>query len=420
MADTRLPRDFTLLWGSAAVSSLGSRISLLAFPTVAVLVLHAGPLAVGALTTLGTLPLLVTSMWSGTLADRGNRRLIVVASDFVSMLATGSVPVAAALGHLTLAQLFATTLVNGVAGNLGNITFYSIVPVVVPRSDFDRANARLEGTNIVTAITGPGVGGLLIQVVGAARAITADAVSFLLSVLLLLQIRDRTHRVAAGATSSFVRDLVEGARFVFGDRRLRRLAIASGVANLGGGIGIAVVFIYLYRNVGLSPGGLGLIVMGTGALGALLAFNAPAICRRVGYARALALSAASNGAGWLILPVAAHVPWAAAIVVIVVAYLLQMVENGLWNVSMITLRRSFTPDEMFGRMVASTRTVAQGTLPIGALIGGGLGATLGVVPTLMIGGVLMGVCGSLALDRELRAVGVPAATPDVADVAVQA
>jgi len=407
VARVRFSRDFHLLWGSAAVAGVGVRISLLAFPTIAVLVLHAGPVAVGALTALGTLPLLLLSMLSGVIADRGNRRRIVVLCDAISMLAVGSVPLAAAFGHLSLAFLFVVTFVDGAAGNLGNLTFYSIVPVVVPREEFDRANARLESTNIVTAITGPGIGGALIQWVGAARALSATAASFLLSVLLLVQLRDRTHRVATGVATSFRHDLVDGARFVFGDRRLRRLAIASAVANLGGGIGFAVLLIYLYRNVGMSPGGLGLIVMGTGVVGALIAFNAPAITRRAGYANALAVSAGCNGIGWLLLRVAAHVPGFGAIAVVIVAYLFMMIENGLWNVSMITLRRSFTPDEMFGRMVASTRTVAGGTQPLGALLGGALGAALGVVPAMMIGGVLMGLCGTLALDPELRRVHTP-------------
>ena len=409
MAEKRLPRDFRLLWTSAAVSHLGSRISLLAMPTIAVLVLHAGPAAVGALTALGSLPMLAFSMLSGTLADRGNRRRIVVTADLVCMAATGSVPLVAAFGHLTMAQLYVAVLVNGSFGNLSDIAFYSIVPVVVPRGDFDRANARLEATNIVTTVAGPGLGGALIQLVGAARAVSADAISFLFSALLLVQLRDRTHRTASGAASSFRSDLVEGARFVFGDRRLRRLAIASAVSNLGGGIGITLLLIYLYRNVGLSPGGVGLIVMLTGIVGAALAINAPAITRRLGYANALASSAALNGIGWMLLPAATHVPGAAALALVVVFYLFMAVESGLWNVSMITLRRAFTPDDMFGRMVASTRTVAQGTIPLGAVLGGILGSTAGVVPALVVGGVLMGVAGSLTLDGELRRVHAPPA-----------
>ncbi len=407
MARVRLNRDFWLLWGSSTAGGLATRISLLAFPTIAVLVLHAGALAVGALTALTTLPVLLLSMFSGVVADRGNRRRIIIACDAASMLVIGTVPLAAALGHLTLAQLFVVTLLDGVAGNLGNITFYSIVPAVVPRAEFDHANARLEAANIGTMITGPGIAGAMIQAFGAARAVAASSVSFLVSVVLLLQVRDRTRRVRTEMTTTFLRDLVDGARFVFGDRRLRRLAVASAVGNLGAGIGNAVVLIYLYRNVGLSPGELGVIVTGTGLVGATIAFNAPRISRRAGYANALALSAACNGIGWLLLPAATHVPGLVALVVVVVAYLFMMVESGLWNVAMITLRRVFTPDEMFGRMVASTRTVAQGTQPLGALLGGVLGATLGVVPTIVVGGVLMAVCGSLALDPELRGIRAP-------------
>jgi len=412
MRRTRWSRDFVLMWSSGAISSVGTRISMLAFPTVAVLMLHAGPLAVGALTTLTYMPILLLSMVSGVVADRGDQRRIVVACDLASMVATGSVPVAAALGHLGLAQLFVAGMVNGTAMNLGNITFYSIVPHVVPRADFDRANARLETVNIVAAVTGPGLGGVLIQAFGAARAIAADAVSFLVSAVMLLGLRHRPTRDRGVAPATFLRDLVDGARFVFGDRRLRRLALASALSNLGGGIGIAVVLIFLYRQAGISPGQLGIILLGTGALGAVLTANAPAICRRFGYARALASSALLNGAGWMLLPLAAHV---AAIPIVVLSYLLQMIENGLWNVAIITLRRSFTPDDMFGRMVASTRTVAQGTLPLGSILGGVLGDGLGVVPTLLIGGGLMAVCGVLALDPELLRVRAPEA-PDAATV----
>jgi MFS family permease len=393
-------RDFRLLWASGTVSGLGSAISMLAFPTIAVLELHAGPVAVGAMAALGTMPLLVLSMVSGVVADRGNRRRLLIGCDVISMVATGSIPVAAALGHLTIAQLFIATAVNGASGNLSDITFHSVVPSVVDRGSFDHANARLEAGQIATSITGPGLGGLLIQLFGAARAVSADAVSFLLSALLIAGLRQRG-RVTREVESTFRRDLAEGARFVFGDGRLRRLAIASAVSNFGFGVGGAVLLIYLYRSVGLSPGGVGVIVMSTGIVGAVLAYNAPAVCRRFGYARTLAVSAASNGVGWLILPLAAG---ALAIPIVVVSYVLQMVEQGLWNVSMITLRRSFTPDTMYGRMVASTRTVAQGTAPLGAIIGGVLGATLGVVPTLMVGGALMAVCGSIALDPELTAV----------------
>jgi MFS family permease len=413
MARTRLSRDFRFLWASSAVSGLGDRVSRLAFPTIAVLVLHAGPLALGALATLQSLPLLLLSMVSGVFADRANRRRLVISCELACMLATGSVPLVAALGHLTLAQLFAATFVNGAVANLGDITFYSIVPAVVQRGDFDVANARLEGTRIVNMIGGPGVGGALIQAFGSARAVCADAVSFLLSALLLVCIQPSPpRRQSAQSPASFRRDLVDGARFVFGDRRLRRLAFTSGTGNFGTGMAFAVLLIYIYRTIGLSPGGLGIIVMATAAVGALFAFNAPAICRRVGYARTLAISAACDGVGWMLLPLAGHSGFTVAVVIVVTAHLLMAVESGLWNVAMITLRRAFTPDEMFGRMVASTRTVAQGTQPLGAIVGGVLGASLGVAPTIAIGGALMACCGLLALDPELRRVGAAGVEAD--------
>lgn len=112
--------------------------------------------------------------------------------------------------------------------------------------------------------------------------------------------------------------------------------------------------------------------------------------RRLGLGATLGLSAFLLGAGLASVPLALRLP---AVPVVGVAYLLMSVENGLWNVSMITLRQSFTPDLMFGRMVASTRTVAQGTQPVGTLLGGVLGAAVGLVPTIVGGGVLVMATG---------------------------
>ena len=187
-------RDFARMWASMTVSLLGDRFTTLALPTTAIVVLHAGPVTVGLLSMCGTLPDLLFSMVGGVIADRGSRRRILVACDLVSCAAVVSIPVAAALGRLQMVQLFVAAAVEGTSALLSFLTFYALLPAVSGRPALAAANARLESSGAVTRVVGPGLAGLAIQWLGAARAMVFDAASFVVSAALLLGIR---HEAAA-------------------------------------------------------------------------------------------------------------------------------------------------------------------------------------------------------------------------------
>lgn len=242
-------RPFAWLWAASAVSQMGDQFSFLAMPTIAILGLHAGPLAVGALGTMSVLPALLLSMVSGTIADRAHhpRRLLVL-SNLACIASVGSVPIAAALGHLTLAQLLVAELLTGSSSQLANVALYSVMPALVGRDALTDANTRLETTSQMAFLAGPGMAGLLIQAITATRAVIADALSFLAAALLIgrAPIPPRT-RVAEGRPP-FLTTLREGAAFVFGDPRLRRCALASANSNLGNRVALAVLLLFLYRE----------------------------------------------------------------------------------------------------------------------------------------------------------------------------
>jgi MFS family permease len=396
-------RVFALLWGADAVSVTGSQISGLAIPTVAILVLGAGPIGVGILGALQRLPLLLLSMISGVIADRSRQPVrLLIAGNLICAIAIGSIPAAAMFGHLTLAHLFVAVAIAASAEQLVEMTAYSIMPSAVTRDQFADANARLETTRQGSTIIGPGLAGSLIQLAGPVRAILADAASFLISAVLVTQLRlpPRPPRVAA--RRGVMRDLIDGARFVFGDRRLRRCALASATSNIGGGLGQAVMLLFLYREAHLSPGAVGLIATLTGVLGPILALNTRMVTRRIGLGMTLVISGVFYGAGTAVMALAIHLP---ALPIVIVGFLLVGIEGGLWNVSMITLRQMFTPDELFGRMVATTRTVAQGTSPVAMVAGGFLGSAIGLAPTLVIAGTITALCGLFLLDGELLRAG---------------
>ena len=99
-----------------------------------------------------------------------------------------------------------------------------------------------------------------------------------------------------------------------------------------------------------------------------------------------------------ILPAASHVPSAP---VVAVAFAFSSLAGAVWSVSMITLRQAFTPHGMFGRMVATTKTVATGSTPLGSVLGGLLGAAIGLSPTLLVAGVIACSAVVFLLDRDL-------------------
>jgi MFS family permease len=397
-------RDFARMWASLTVSSLGDRFTSLALPTVAILALGAGSTTVGLLAMFGELPELLFSMVGGVIADRGPRRTILVSCDVVNALAVGSVPLLSALGHLSIAQLYAVATVEGVAALLSFLTFYAVLPGIAGRHALSDANARLEASRQASLVAGPGLAGGLIQLVGAARAMIVDSVSFICSAALLAGLRGTGRAATTGERPGFLRDLRDGARLVFADRHLRRLAFCSSVANFGAGMGLAVSLLFLYREAGMTPGEIGVIATGVALVAPVITFNTPQLTARLGMGRTLILSALGYGLEWLILPLATHVP---AAIIVVIVYGLQSLSGAVWNVSMITLRQAFTPDGMFGRMVATTKTVATGSTPIGSVVGGVLGAAIGLPSTLIIAGIVGCSAIVFLLDRDLLSARTP-------------
>jgi transmembrane secretion effector len=391
-------RDFARMWASLSVSELGDRFTTLALPTVAILTLHAGATTVGLLAMFGTLPELVFSMVGGVIADRGPRRRILVGCDLLNACVVGSVPLAGAFGALSIAQLYVVAFVEGVAGLLSFLTFYAVLPGVAGRAGFADANARLEASRQATRVAGPGLAGLLIQAVGAARAITVDAASFVFSALLLSGLRGSEAVSEAGPRPGFRRDFADGARLVFGDPPLRRLALCSSIANFGAGMGTAVSLLFLYTQAGMTAGQVGAISTAVAVVAPAITFNTPAIAARLGMGRTLILSATGYGLAWCVLPLATHAPAGA---IVALSFGLVSLSGAVWNVSMISLRQAFTPDGMFGRMVATTKTIATGSTPIGALVGGVLGTTLGLPVTLVIAGLTGLGAVAVLLDRDL-------------------
>ncbi len=366
-------RGFGLLWLGEGVSLLGTATSRLLMPLLAITSLHVGPTQLGLLTATAWLPWLVIGLPAGAWVDGWSARRTMLAADLVSATAMASVPVAAALGVLTLAQLYAVAGVTGTATVFFRAAYPRLIGVVVVREQYVAANARLSGTQSATQVVGPGLGGVLAQGLSAATGLIIDAASFLVSACCLSRLKiDST---GAPQRHERLRSRVRvGMRFVARDRYLRWFTVLGGISNFGlTGLDTLLV-LFLIRDAGLAPGVVGAVFMAGSAGGVIGAAIADRAARRFGSARAtvafqlgavIVLLVPFGGAGpGLMLIIAGEVGVAGAVVAL--------------NVIRAGWRLHYIPPELMGRVVTSAQVVNFGTMPIAGVAAGWLGSSFGL------------------------------------------
>ncbi len=373
--------DFRRLWAAQSVSLLGSEITALGLPLMAVLALNASPVQMGLLAAAGTAPFLLCSLPVGVWIDRRRRRPVLIAADVARAGLLVSIPLAAWLGILRIEQLYAVTFLVGVLGVFFEVAHYAYVPTLVGRESVVEGNSKLQISYSAAEAGGPGVAGLLVQLISAPAAIAIDALSFLVSAVLLRRIEAPEPPVETETSRGVRRDIEAGLRALLGHRLLRPIVLASITESIFLK-GIAAIFVlYATRELEISPVMLGVILAigGLGAIpGALL--SAPA-AERFGVGPTIIGGWLIAMAAWLLIPLATG-PLAAP--VLAACMLLSGVAGTIVNVQQWSLRQLVTPDALQGRVTASHRFLVYGAYPLGALLGGWLGATLGLRPAITL------------------------------------
>jgi len=379
-------RDFMRLWASETIGAFGRQVTGLALPTVAILLLGAGPFEMGVLNGLGVLAFPLLGLFVGVWADRWRRRPIMVAANLGRMVALGSIPFAYVLGLLHLYQLYIVSAIVGVFTVFFDVAYQSYLPSLIDRADLVEGNSKLETSQSAAQVAGPAIAGFLIQLVDAAKAIAADAAAFLASAIFIFSIKKAEPNPQASAQDpNFLAELKEGAAIVFGNAILRRIAGCTATSNLGTGIVFTVFLIYAYEQLQLTPSVIG-VIFGIGSVGVLLgAMVAAKVARELGLGRTIAISILISSVGLLIVPLASFWP---AVMVLTVSQMVAGFGIPVYNINQISLRQAITPDRLQGRMNATMRTIVWGTIPLGSFLGGILGSQVGVVPTIVAGAVI--------------------------------
>ncbi|MDX6402298.1 MAG: hypothetical protein QOF27_2904, partial [Gaiellaceae bacterium] len=379
--------DFLKLWSAETVSQFGTQFSALALPLTAVIVLHASVFQVAALNVVEFLPFVLVSLPAGVWVDRLPRRPILVLGDLARAGLLISIPIAYAFDALTIWQLFGVGFLVGIATVFFDVAYQSYLPALVDRHQLVEGNSKLEISRSSAQLGGPGLAGLIVDLLSAPVAIVFDAVSFLGSALLIFRIRKAepppTHE--AGVSRRMRDEIAEGLRYVFRHPYLKNIAACTATFNFFGSMWFAVLLVYAVRVLDLRPAviGLAFTVANIGAL--LAAFTAGRISKRLGVGRTIIAASVLGGPMSLVAAFSPH--GNIALAVLGPAMLVGSFTNVLYNVTQVSLRQTITPGRIQGRMNSVMRFIVWGTIPLGSLLGGALGTWVGLKETLIIGGI---------------------------------
>ena len=376
-------RDFTLLWSSQVISTVGTRVTSVAYPLL-VLLLTGSPALAGVVGFAQTLPFLLLYLPGGAWVDRWDRRRTMVACEIGRTVALGSVAVTAVIGGVhavTIAQLAAVAFVEGSLFVLFDLSEGAALPRLVPSGQLPTAvawnQARTQGADLV----GQPLGGLLFAI-APALPFAVDSVSYLVSGGAVAAIRTRLQGERAVTVDRLRSRIAEGVRFVRRSAFLRETVVIVGWINLVFNGSFLVVIVRAQR-LGGSPGQIGLMLAAFGAGGILGALAAPAIQRRLsGRVVLVAIAWLWTGLG-VVLAFAPSLVWLAVLVFALNLF------GAPYNVVIAARMYQLVPEQIFGRVRSVGRIVAWGTIPIGTLLGGVLAERLGAAPALLVFGLAM-------------------------------
>lgn len=380
---------------ASTVSQLGDRISELAFPLTAVLVLHASAAQVSVLTAVVWLPNLAAVFLGAWIDRRPNKRALMVVADLARALLLVTVPIAFAFDAVTLVQLYVVALLTGAFATLFNTTYPAFFVQLVTREQFIDANSALSATRSGSFIVGPALGGWLIQLLTAPIAILVDAVSFLVSAFFIGRVQPQravaTDEPTDENPASIGRQARDGLRFITRHPVLRASLASSTIVNFFTFAAAAVLIVFAARQLDLTAGLIGL-ALGIGAFGGLVgAVAAPSLSRRFGVGPVGMVGAVVFPASLALAAVADGPVWARAAMLG-----LSEVFSGfgvmLYDINLNSVMTTVIPDAMRSRVAGAYSAINYGIRPLGALVGGALGTWVGLRETLWIAAVGGSLC----------------------------
>ncbi|MBT2450994.1 MFS transporter [Streptomyces sp. ISL-43] len=396
---------FLRLWSGETVSLAGAEVTFMAMGIAAATTLAATPWQMGVLEAAESAAVLLLGLSAGVWADRYERRRIMQLANAGRFLLVLSVPLLFWLDALTMPVLYAVVFGVGALTLLFDSAMSAYLPRLVPRHQLGAANSWMEASTSVGSVAGPGLAGLLIQIMSAPFALIVDAVSYLVSSAALAGLPKAEPGAADGAgddeqgdgkqgaaegaePESHRKAVLKGLELLLRDRVQRPMVLAAAHFNIFHAMFFSVHTLYVLRVLGFSPALLGATSMAGGVAGLLGATSTTTITRFLGQGRALILVYASPGLSAVLVPLA-HFSHNKALAVTLVA-----LSTFTWTFAVIinlviseTVKQTLVPDRLLGRVTASTRFISWGVQPVGALLGGWIGGLIGLSEVMLLAAV---------------------------------
>lgn len=379
-----LGSNYRRLWVSSTASNLADGLFQVGVPLVAIR-LTRSPVLISGLTVALTVPWLLFALHAGALADRRDRRRLMVGANVARCLVAGALVSAVLLDAGGIWVLYVAALAVGLGETIYDTSAQSILPQIVRRDQLSRANGRLFGAQLTAnEFVGPPLSGALVAT-GAAAAFAVTGSMWLAAAGMLLLVRG-SYQVRSAHSTTMRSDIAEGLRYLWRQRVLRTLALMTGAFNFASNAIFAIFVIYAVgpgSAMELTEPGYGLL-LATIAAGSLAgSLLAEAVERRAGRTRTLTLT----------IPVAAAIALAPGITTNPTYIGILFFAGGaaiiVFNVIAVSLRQMITPDRLLGRINSGHRLFGWGTRPLGALAGGILGEILGLRAVFLLMALVM-------------------------------
>ncbi len=387
-------RDYLLLVSGQGISEFGTQISDLAF-ILLVLMLTGSPAQVGFVGALETLPIIILSLPAGAMVDRWDRRHVMIFCDTGRALILASIPIALALGHLTIVQIYITALLEPTLGVFFDLAERASLPRVVEQKQLPVVSSQNQAITYTAALIGPPISGAIYSL-GRAFPFLADALSYVVSVASLLFIKTPLQEERHSEPRKLWVEIKEGFWWLWNHRLLRFMTFVVGGLNLTVA-GIYLIMVVLAQHLHASPFVIGLI-FGIGSIGGIAgALVGPYIQKRLSYGQAIISICWFTALIWPLFVLAPN------LAVLGMLFALCLIGGRVMSVVNFSYRVAITPNELQGRVTGIGGVIVFGSIPLGVALTGILIQKFGVVATvLIISGARIFIAAVTTLNSSVR------------------
>jgi MFS family permease len=400
-------RQFGRFWLGQSISMIGSSVSDFAIPLVAVITLSATPSQMGVLRAIGAAPGILLGLFAGVWVDRVSRRRLLIATELIAAVLVASVPLAHVMGSLSLEHLAAVAFCFGLLGPFWWPAWNAFLPSVVETDLLIDANSKLLFSWSATGVIGPGLGGILVQAVGAPFALLFDAGSFVVSSAFLATVRPRVREGAGEDVSgNMLARIREGLRLTFLDPMQRAITVSRAILDFFDAFSLSVIVIYVIRVVELSPGLMGLAFALSSVGFVVGSLAAPRFERRFGLAGTILSGLALVGVSpYTMIAANRALPDWVNVLFFAMPGLIGGFGGVIQHAGIQAIRQSITPERLLGRVYASASLLGRVLWFVGALTGGFLAEMVGLRPAVVVLSIGYGIPFIYALSSPLRTAG---------------